>query len=108
MILCYNGITKDTCEVWKMDKKSKEGNITDTVVDILVELRKQKHMTQQDIADATGMQRANVARIEGKRYTPTIDVLMRYAKCLGMEIKVSLKEKGEDCDDGGTECDSII
>ena len=86
-----------------MDNKSKKGNITDEVVDMLVDLRKQKHMTQQDIADVTGMQRANIARIECKRYTPTIDVLMRYAKCLGMEIAVSLKEKGEECADGGKE-----
>ena len=66
------------------------------LVDEMVELRKQKRMTQQDIANATGMKRANVARVEGKKFTPTIDVLMRYAECLGMEVELSLVEKKED------------
>lgn len=66
-------------------------NPTDDVVDLLVQLRKENHMSQQNIADITGMQRANIARIEGKKYTPTIDVLVRYARCFGKEIRITLK-----------------
>ena len=68
-------------------------NLSDRLVTELVYLRKSKKLTQQDIADMTGMQRANVARIEGKRYTPTIEVLLKYASCLGMELDFILKEK---------------
>ena len=39
--------------------------VCNKVVDELVALRKEKHMTQQDIADATGMKRANFGREEG-------------------------------------------
>ena len=70
-------------------------SVCNKVVDELVALRKEKHMTQQDIADATGMKRANVARVEGKKFTPTIDVLMRYAECLGAEIEMKVVEKEE-------------
>lgn len=69
--------------------------VCNKVVDELVALRKAKHMTQQDIADATGMKRANVARVEGKKFTPTIDVLMRYAECLGVEVEMKIVEKKE-------------
>ncbi|MBO5260239.1 MAG: helix-turn-helix transcriptional regulator [Agathobacter sp.] len=75
--------------------KKENNNITDEVVDYLIELRKEEQMTQQDIADATGMKRANVARIESKKYTPTLDVIRRYAECLGLEVEVSLKKKLE-------------
>lgn len=68
-------------------------SVCNKVVDELVALRKAKHMTQQDIADATGMKRANVARVEGKKFTPTIDVLMRYAECLGAEVEMRVVEK---------------
>ena len=68
-------------------------NMSDGVVDQLIALRKASRMTQQDIADATGMKRANVARIEGKRYVPTIEVLVRYAECLGVELEMHVVEK---------------
>lgn len=70
-------------------------NISDPVVDQLIALRKANHMTQQDIADATGMKRANIARIEGKRYAPTIDVLARYAECLGVGLEMRVVEKAK-------------
>ena len=61
------------------------------IVDELIAARKEKKMTQQDIADYTGMDRGNIGRIESKRYTPTLDVLMRYASALGMTIELNLK-----------------
>ncbi len=69
-------------------------SVCNKAVDELVGLRKAKHMTQQDVADATGMKRANVARVEGKKFTPTIDVLMRYAECLGAEVDIRIVPKG--------------
>ncbi len=70
-------------------------SVCNKAVDELVALRKAKHMTQQDIADATGMKRANVARVEGKKFTPTVDVLMRYAECLGAEVEIRIVPKGD-------------
>ena len=48
-----------------IEKDSKR--ITDDIVDQLIAYRKQLKLTQQDIADATGMKRANIARIELKK-----------------------------------------
>lgn len=81
--------TKDEIRLVEVQSK----NVSDRLVTELVYLRKSKKLTQQDIADRTGMQRANVARIEGKRYTPTIEVLLKYASSLGMELDFILKEK---------------
>lgn len=68
----------------------------DDIISQLVSSRKEQKMTQQDIADATGMQRANVARFEGKKMMPTIDVLMRYAAALGYDLDISLKKRDVD------------
>lgn len=67
--------------------------ISDEFIDQLVAYRKKKKMTQQDIADRSGMKRENISRIENKKNIPTLDVLFKYAHCLGMEIDISLVEK---------------
>ena len=67
--------------------------VSDNIVDRLISYRKQLHMTQQDIADATGIQRANIARIEGKKHAVTLESLVKYANCLNMELCLDLRER---------------
>jgi DNA-binding XRE family transcriptional regulator len=63
------------------------------IVDQLIAKRKEFHLTQQDIANATGMKRANVTRIEAKKYTPSLEVLNRYADCMGLKLNITLEKK---------------
>lgn len=60
------------------------------IVDMLVAERKAQNKTQQEIADFTGIKRANIARIEGKKHSTSIDVLEKYAECLGKRLDVKL------------------
>ena len=71
-----------------VEKDSKR--ITDDIVDQLIAYRKQLKLTQQDIADATGMKRANIARIELKKNEASLDSLVRYAKCMELDLSVEL------------------
>ena len=71
-----------------IEKDSKR--ITDDIVDQLVEYRKKLKLTQQDIADATGMKRANIARIELKKNEATLDSLVRYARSMELDLSVEL------------------
>ena len=57
-----------------------------SIVRALVEERKRRGLTQQDIADMTGMKAPNVTRIESCKFTPTLDVLERYAQALGKKL----------------------
>ena len=66
---------------------------TDNIVDKLVQFRKNQGLTQQNIADATGIHRANIARIEGKKNVVSLDSLTKYASCVHAELSVELKEK---------------
>lgn len=67
--------------------------MSDNLVDKLVEYRRQLNMTQQDVADATGIKRANIARIEGKKFLVSWESLLKYAECLNLDVYVELKEK---------------
>ena len=71
-----------------VEKDSKR--ITDDIVDQLIAYRKQLKLTQKDIADATGMKRANIARIELKKNEASLDSLVRYAKCMELDLSVEL------------------
>lgn len=61
-----------------------------SIVGALVAERKRKGLTQQDIADRTGMKAPNVTRIESCKFTPTLDVLERYAEAMGKKIQFEL------------------
>lgn len=69
--------------------------MSDDLVDKLVSYRRQLNMTQQDVADATGIKRANIARIEGKKFLVSWESLLKYAECLNMDVCVELKERPE-------------
>lgn len=67
-------------------------HMTDDVVDQLVAYRKKLKMTQQDIADATGIKRANVTRIEAKKNEASLDSLVRIAGSMGLKLTLTLEE----------------
>ena len=71
-----------------IEKDSKR--ITDDIVDQLVAYRKKLKLTQQDIADATGMKRANIARSELKKNEAALDSLVRYARSMELDLSVEL------------------
>ena len=54
---------------------------------------KRLRLTQQDIADRSGMKAPNVTRIESRKYSPSLDVLMRYARAVGKDIQFNLIDK---------------
>jgi len=52
------------------------------------DLRKAKGMTQQDIADMTGLQRNHISRIESGKYSVGFDTLQAIAEALGGTIDI--------------------
>ena len=52
----------------------------------IAQLRKEKGMTQQDLADCVEMQRAHIARIEAGRYSVGLDTLTAIGQALGKRL----------------------
>ena len=80
-------VSTENCDVL-IEKDSKR--ITDDIVDQLIEYRKKLKLTQQDIADATGIKRANIARLELKKNEASLDSLVRYAKSMELDLSIEL------------------
>ena len=59
---------------------------TEKLANMIVGLRKSKNMTQIQLADATGINRAMIGRIENKDYIPTVEQLQNLGEVLGFEV----------------------
>ena len=51
-------------------------------------LRKLKGMTQEHLAQAAGLQRTHVNRIEAGKYAVTLEVIQAIAEALGMTVDI--------------------
>ena len=60
------------------------------IIKELVEERHRKGMTQQDIADITGILPSNLARLESGGRVPTLVVLQKYASAVGKYIELKI------------------
>lgn len=52
----------------------------------IAELRREKEMTQTELAEVTGLQRSHIVRLEQGRYGVSIDVLSQIAEALGYTV----------------------
>ena len=56
------------------------------LVETVRRLRKAKGLTQAQLSEATGINRAMIGRIENKDYTPTVEQLQALAEVLGFDV----------------------
>lgn len=85
----YN-VKEDAFEVLVEIQKERVKN---EILDSYIALRKKRGITQQEIAERTGMKRTNIARIESGKYAPTIEVLVKLAEALDMDLEIKLVKK---------------
>lgn len=72
--------------------ESQKRNVCEEVISKLTDIRIDRNMTQQDIANITGIQRPNIARLESCNTMPTVEILIKYAAALGYKLSISLEE----------------
>lgn len=55
--------------------------------------RKEMGLTQQEVADVSGVKRPNIARLESGKHSPTVDMLNHIADSMGMDMEIHLIER---------------
>lgn len=60
------------------------------IIQSLVEERNNQKMTQQELADITGIRSSNLARFEKGDRIPTLLMLEKYANALGKHIEIKI------------------
>ena len=58
------------------------------IIRAMVLARKEKNLTQKQLSELTGITQADISRIENGTRNPSLDMLKRLAKGLGMRLKV--------------------
>lgn len=86
--------------IYKTEEYSKlietqKTRVKNDIIDQYIAIRKEKGLSQEKIANLTGIARTNIIRIEAKRNMPTIDVLTKLANAVDMELEIRLIEKSK-------------
>ena len=92
----YEGSRRNISEPTKNNKKDVEAIQIEKrkeLIEQLIRYRKSKKITQADISESTGIQRPNISRLESGKYNPTLDMIVRVADSIGLEVEINLKEK---------------
>ena len=63
------------------------------IVEQYIAQRKQHNLTQEELASIMGVTRPNISRFETGQYNPTLDLLVKMAECMDLEIEVTLVER---------------
>ena len=63
------------------------------IIDSLIEQRKEKGMTQNELAKATDLTQSVIARLESKKATPQLDTLVKVADALECNLRIVQKNK---------------
>lgn len=63
------------------------------IIKSLVDIRKNLHLTQKDLSKITGINQADISRIETGNANPTIAMLKRLADGVGMKLKLEFIPK---------------
>lgn len=58
------------------------------VIKAVIENREKKHLSQQELADKIGIDRANLSKLENGNANPSIHMLKRIAAALNMRLKI--------------------
>lgn len=82
-------VQKEICITEKQDLVRKN------IVKQYIAYRKMKKLTQEDLAGIMGIKRPNISRFETGQYNPSLDMLVKMAECMDLEIEVTLINKRE-------------
>lgn len=59
----------------------------------ILEARKQRNMTQEQLAQATGIDRADISKLERGEGNPTVATLERLAEGMNMRFRIAFEHK---------------
>lgn len=63
------------------------------VIRAIIEARRDQKMTQQQLADRTGIDRADISKLEHGNANPSLKMLKRLAAGLGMRVRIEFVPK---------------
>lgn len=75
--------------------EAQQSQVRSEVIGQYKKCRKDKKMTQIELAKRTGISQPNINRFESGKYNPSLEMLVKVALALDMELNIQLREKGK-------------
>ena len=63
------------------------------IIKAIVEARTSQHLTQKELAERTGINQADISKLENGTRNPSINLLKRLADGMGMTLKIEFVQK---------------
>ena len=60
------------------------------IIEEIILARRQKNLTQKDLAELIGTKQSNISRLESGNYNPTLDFLQKVASAIGKKLEVRI------------------
>lgn len=73
-----------------------QDNVRQSLVRQYAYIRKMKGLTQAEVAERAGISRTNVTRFESGEYNPTLEMLVKLAAAMDLDISITLNQKNSD------------
>ncbi len=70
-----------------------QNNVRKSLVREYIYFRKLQGLTQAEVAERAGISRTNVSRFESGEYNPTLEMLVKLAAAIDLDVLVLLKQK---------------
>lgn len=64
-----------------------------TIIQAIIDVRKQKNLTQEQLSELTGIDQADISKIERGVSNPTLKLLRKLADGMGMDLKIDFIPK---------------
>lgn len=61
------------------------------IIQAMIDARKEQNLTQKELSERTGITQADISRIENGTRNPSLEMLKRLAKGMGMRLKLELE-----------------
>ena len=90
--------TKDMDYIFDLDGTEilievQQKEVRNYVIEQYVKCRKEKKITQEQLAQRTGISRPNISRFESGNYNPSLEMMVRIAEALEMNLNIKLESR---------------
>jgi predicted transcriptional regulator len=71
-------------------KELKENEAEYEIIRDIIRVRKEKNLTQKELAEIVGTKQANISRLESGSYNPSLEFLKKIAIAMGKRLEIRI------------------
>ncbi|MDR2602453.1 MAG: helix-turn-helix transcriptional regulator [Spirochaetaceae bacterium] len=60
------------------------------IIEEIITARREKNLTQKDLAELVGTKQSNISRLESGNYNPTLEFLNKIARAIGKKLEIRI------------------